>query len=386
MDDVRCLLYSCRYKGRCSVMNFYIMNKDTIVAEFICQSIGPVKQIYISDILREDLLPISIKNGFLFNDWLNSRLVLSHRTNIMEMFSQIGITNIEDILQITRGVSLNDTYWVKSAVEEKTKWNSVSPYTNPLNRDIANYSFDNARVINSKKITHSPDFATSGQFPKCWKKMNGNIYLIKGGTVGHAAAGNEPYSEIHADILSTYLGFNHINYEYIYYHKLNATKCLNMCNESIGIYPLNEVFPDVKTYSDFLDLSIKRGEEKQALDTLLLDYLILNTDRHLGNISYFVNNDTQELLGITPIYDNNLAFLPTYLKKFDKNIEAYIENASSGIVTRLGISFEELFDLIDCKYVWEKVNLLKNYTIKSKFERCDVANQVLQRQLSLIKY
>ncbi len=48
---------------------FYLMNKDISVASFICNSIG-IKNISITDIYREELLPIGIRNGLLFSDWL----------------------------------------------------------------------------------------------------------------------------------------------------------------------------------------------------------------------------------------------------------------------------------------------------------------------------
>lgn len=364
-------------------MNFYLMNKNVIVAEFVSQSMSGVRQIVITTVYRPELLPLSLKNGYPFTDWLGSRLVLSHRTDILTMFKQLGITEPEDILTITKGISLNDTFWVKRA-EENITWDRVSPYTNHLNKNIADYSFDNTRKVNRKAISSSPDFATSGQFPKCWKRINNVIYMIKGGSIGHRTAGNEPFSEVNACLLADFLKFNHIHYDYIEYRTRNATKCANMCNESIGIYPFNEVYPQVNSYEEFLSISINRGEEHQALDMLLLDYLILNPDRHLANISYFVNNDTQEILGITPIYDNNLALLPTYSKELDKNIDSYINGLPWKFTTRLNTSFEDLFRMIDCKYVREKVSSLKNFRISSKYKRSDIANRVLKRQLSLI--
>ena len=361
---------------------FYLMNKDTKVAEFICDSIG-IKNVNFTDVYRKELLPIGIRNGLLLSEWLNNRLVLSHRKNIIEMFSSIGIINQEDMLQITKGISLNDTFWVKE-VSSKTKWRSVSPYTNPINKEIANYSFSEARFVDGKAISHSADFATPGQFPKCWKRIANDIYLIKGGSRGHALAGNEPFSEIHAYILSKYLQMECIEYKYIKYKGVDATKCKNMCNEEIGIYPLNEVYPDIKSYEELIRyFKNKKSSLCRILDMLLLDYLTLNTDRHFGNISVFVNNSTQQVLGLTPIYDNNLSLLPTYSEVYDKNIENYI-SGYNGIVTSTGISFDELFRLIDCNYVRNKIHTLKNFEIRSPYKRCAIANQVLQRQLNRI--
>ena len=155
-------------------MNFYIMNKDTPVAEIICSDINGIEQIYLNNIINNNIVPLSIRNGLSINDWIRNRLVMSHRKDIMKMFKSIGITKTADILQVTKGISLNDTYWIKSATS-KTTWSSVSPYRNSLNKEIADYSFTSSRTVSNKQITHSPDFATSGNFPKCWKRINNKI-------------------------------------------------------------------------------------------------------------------------------------------------------------------------------------------------------------------
>lgn len=38
----------------------------------------------------------------------------------------------------------------------------------------------------------------------------------------------------------------------------------------------------------------------------LLDAIILNIDRHDGNFGYLVDNDKHTIVGMAPIFDNNL--------------------------------------------------------------------------------
>ena len=368
-------------------MLFYIMNKDVKVAEFLCETTEGINRTYITNIYSKGLLPLSIRLGYDFSDWLNSRLILSHRKNVIAHFNEIGLKDKEDILSVTKGVSLNDTFWIKPLTSSQ-KWVRVSPYINPLNRDIADYAFkENNRVIANKHITSSPDFSTSGNFPKCWKKFNGVTYLIKGGSVLGINKGNEPFSEIFADEVLTIMGIDHIKYIYIKYKGLDATKCANMCTEKIGIYPLYLVLPDVQNFEQLLNrFKNDNKTQRMILDTLLFDYMSLNTDRHWGNISFFVDNDTQKILGLTPIYDNNLSFIPYYIPEIDNNIDSYINNSNGVVTTSTGQSFEELFRLIDCKYVREKLSLLRNFKFTPKYKRYKVANEVLKRQLSLIIY
>ena len=37
----------------------------------------------------------------------------------------------------------------------------------------------------------------------------------------------------------------------------------------------------------------------------VIDYVVANTDRHLGNINFFVDNSTNRVCGMTPLFDHN---------------------------------------------------------------------------------
>ena len=48
--------------------------------------------------------------------------------------------------------------------------------------------------------------------PKCWRRINGKIYLYKGGTSGFSNTGFEPYSELYAYQIAKAMGINAIRY------------------------------------------------------------------------------------------------------------------------------------------------------------------------------
>lgn len=54
----------------------------------------------------------------------------------------------------------------------------------------------------------------------------------------------------------------------------------------------------------------KLGYINKLSDMLVVDALILNTDRHLGNFGFLIDNDTGIIIGTAPLYDHNLQFLP----------------------------------------------------------------------------
>ena len=328
-------------------MSFYIMNKDTPVLEFSCSYHDGVEQFYIQTIIKPNLVPLSMQNGLTLDAWLDSRLVMSHRKHIYDMFKKLDLKSKCDIFKETRGISLNDTYWARQ-VNSRLKWTSISPYRNPLNRGVATYAFDEDKEIKCSNITHSPDFATSGNYPKCWQRFGNKTYLVKGGTTLGINKGNEPFSEIFADDLLSVLGISHIHYEYIKYRGVDATKCANMCNEDIGISPLSYIKPNIKNFVELLDTY---NHCDYLLNMFLFDYL---------------------------------AFLPYYIPRLDGDIDNYINISDGNIVANDGTSFEDLFRMIDCKYIRGKLSLLRSYTVDFKYKRSDIANRVLQRQLSLI--
>ncbi len=352
-----------------------MMNKDVEVLSFTIDSTSGLEVISSVAMKRADLLPLSLRITKSLQHWLDSRLILSHRHDVRAMFRALGVNTLSDIILCTNCISLFDTYWVKSALHPKKKWNAVSPYRNPLNRTIAEFSFTGSRV-NGKRITHSPDLSTGGNFPKCWKKVDGEIYLYKAGSSGALNSGQEPYSEVLASALADRMGMNHVRYQLAVYKKTLVTRCKNICTEEVGICSIAEAMGDV-TYQELLE----RFPSKQLTDMLLLDYLTMNPDRHLNNISVLVRNDTQEILGIAPIYDNNLALLPYYMPS-DGTIENYVDNDNGCICAADNSTFAELLELIKSPYVANQIRSLKGYRFPSAIPRAGIADEVLQRQVS----
>ena len=53
-----------------------------------------------------------------------------------------------------------------------------------------------------------------------------------------------------------------------------------------------------------MDLTLFVYTHPRFADIFLFDALIFNTDRHMGNFGYLVDNDTNEIVGAAPIFDN----------------------------------------------------------------------------------
>lgn len=368
-------------------MNFLIMSRDTPVLEFRITSIDGISSISVISVHYKNLIPLPLRKSSSLSDWLKSRLILTHRSNVNKLFSSLGIVSLQDKILCTHCISLLDTYWVRGK-EERLNWDNVSPYRNSFNELITRYAINSDNIF-GKNIGHSPDFSTGGSFPKCWRKVNGEIYLYKGGSTGASNSGNEPYSEVLASSLAEHLMFNSVHYDLSTNKGVTTSRCKNMCSEQIGLYSVEELFPDVNSYVDLFKLVSDKGSVMSLMQTLLLDYLTLNVDRHMSNISFYVDNNTQKLRDISSIYDNNLSLLPYYIEQLDGSVSDYIRrNSSTYAYTKLGISFEDLLNLlcsINRQYVLLVLKNAQRFSYDEKMNGGKIANEILEIQLKSAK-
>ncbi len=66
---------------------------------------------------------------------------------------------------------------------------------------------------------------------------------------------------------------------------------------------------------------------------IILAAITFNTDRHMGNHGVIFNTDTLKIIGIAPIFDENLSMLPYAEERDFANIGAYIKTREPAIGT-----------------------------------------------------
>lgn len=356
---------------------YLLQNKDEVVLRFGIERTAIAVNFHLLSSINEPL-PIGFKTLF---DWLDSRFILTHRLQIESLFKQLGIEYIEDYIPITFCVSLTDSYWVQEVGQNK-KWSEVSPYSNPLNKVVSEFSFNGK--VNGKYIGLSPDFSTAGMYPKCWLRFNDRLHLCKAGTEGFGNSGLEPFSEVFAYQLGKYLGFEMLEY-FTYRHKdKDCTLCKIMTSENIGLKSFAEVTGVVEAdYNYFLNWvgnSLTSIDIRHSINMLLLDILTCNTDRHFGNIGVLINNNTQRIIKLASIFDNNQSCIPYYTDR--ETVDFY----TSDILAKDGKTFIEVYKLIASSYT--KALLIKARYFKFqpiRNERADkrlpIINKMLQLQI-----
>lgn len=228
--------------------------------------------------------------------WLRHRVVPKHRNYIQDMLIRLGITyGVRSIIEVSKGLSLNDVHWV-CGDGTHARWRSVNLYDNPFSKSMAVLAFTGAGRSGARRKSvpeTSPEFSTNGMLAKCWRRTNEGIFLYKSGSENFANAGFEPYSEYYAAQIAEALGYAHVPYGLEKFKGRLCSTCPLFTSEKVGFVPAGRVHSTAEALAD-----------PRFAEVFFFDAVICNTDRHLGNFGYLVDNDTNEIIGAAPIFDN----------------------------------------------------------------------------------
>ena len=226
--------------------------------------------------------------------WLTRRVVPRNRRNIEELMARIGLSsrNVKGIIELCRGLSLNDVYWVVPDGCEDS-WKDFNLYENDLSNAIAQMAFSGVGPDFREQWTSSPEFTTNGMLAKCWRRIDGNVLLYKSGTEGASNTSFEPYSEFYASQIAEAMGLGHVAYGLSRFKGRLCSTCPLFTSDRYGYVPAGRVVSRDEALAD-----------PRFADIFFFDAVIFNTDRHMGNFGYLVDNDTNEIVGAAPIFDN----------------------------------------------------------------------------------
>ena len=241
--------------------------------------------------------------------WLKHRSIPSNRAYVRNFLSKCGL-NLNrplNIIKVSKGLSLNDCYWIVEEGFDGT-FDKYNLYDNHLSRVLANIAFTGYGSSIRSSLASSPEFTTNGMLPKCWRRINGKIYLFKGGTSGASNTGMEPFSEFYATQVAKAMGINAISYNLSKWKGELCSVCEIFTSKDYSFVPVGRI---VKTggMSAVKDFYEKLGEEyvNALYDMFILDALICNTDRHYGNFGFLVNNKTNIIESPAPLFDHGNA-------------------------------------------------------------------------------
>ena len=94
------------------------------------------------------------------------------------------------------------------------------------------------------------------------------------------------------------------------HNKRICSVCDLFTSEDYGYLPYAAVDPRSSTLKDVLRKMKKLGLEEKVKQMFVIDAVILNQDRHKNNFGFIVDNRTQEIVTMAPLFDHNVSLLP----------------------------------------------------------------------------
>lgn len=281
---------------------------------------------------KKQLLPLGLEaTPENVKNWVKRRNIPKNRAFASTFLARNGLSSNRPlgILVLSKGLSLNDCYWVVEEGDPST-FDKVNLYDNRMSQLLAQVAFTGYGSSRRSGFTSSPEFTTNGMLPKCWRRIGGKIYLYKGGTTGFANAGFEPYSEYYAADIAQAIGVNAIDYGIHRWKGLLCSSCELFTSKSASFVPVSNI---VKSggWNAVASTCSSLGENfQEALsDMMAFDALICNTDRHLGNFGFLVDNASNEIRKPAPLFDHgNSLFCQAFGNDWDsiESLTAYAES------------------------------------------------------------
>ena len=311
---------------------------------------------------QRSLLPLDLEltdEGIL--KWLEKRVIPKNRTFVEEILRAFGLVlgDTKGIIDICKGLSLNDSYWVVPEGFEG-KFADYNLYENRFSEILSLVAYTGVTQSDAAFST-SPEFTTNGMLPKAWRYIeNEGIYLYKGGTSGFANTGKEPYSEYYAGQVAEKMNLNAVHYDLENWKGILASKCKLFTDINTAYIPIGRI---VKTgglgavikYYDELG-----GEFSASIrDMLVFDALTYNEDRHFGNFGLLRDNHTGEIIASAPIFDNGISLFSYAMPGDYANLDEY---AKTRAPVYSGTTFEGICQSFMTSRQTEQLRKILNFT------------------------
>ncbi|WP_242623694.1 XRE family transcriptional regulator [Intestinimonas massiliensis (ex Afouda et al. 2020)] len=292
--------------------------------------------------IREDdraLFPLDLEltdDGLV--KWLQRRVIPKNRAYVAEILKtfSLSINDTRGIIDVCKGLSLNDSYWVVPQGFTGT-FAQYNLYENRFSEILSLVAYTGIGQSDAA-FTTSPELTTNGMLPKAWRFIEGEgIYLYKGGTFGAANTGNEPYSEFYASQVAQAMGLDAVAYELENWKGILASRCKLFTDIDTAYIPIGHIVREggLKACMEYYR---QLGPEayEQIKSMLVLDTVIYNEDRHFGNFGVLRDNHTGKVTSAAPVFDNGMSLFNFAMPEDFKDLDSYARTRG----TPYGISFE----------------------------------------------
>ena len=358
----------------------YLMLKDTPVLYFDLDE-------FIVEVIHNDLLPYCLRSNIrkannmkdiLFNiqavkSYLSSRILSLSRDNAKQIYAAFQIPQIDSIDNRTnicikcKGVSIQDSFWIKEE-NANLEWKNVNIRQNNLS-DIADISLSG---FNPTIATNAicPELTTKGLFRKGWIHIGGNLYMLKSDRTNNFV--NTKMEILASEILECFEnGIDSIVYAGDIKNTTDGLAVISICenfvDEEYSFVEAWEFMDYLKRLGiDFREFCLKEWGSLFARIPVL-DYIIMNTDRHTQNYGALMNNETGKIEKLAPLFDFNCALVADYFMRDAEETFSQMFNTKE-TMRDLAFQFLEYTDIQFCEKRFLKI-LELNKEFEYIFER-----------------
>ena len=304
----------------------FLMLKDKPVLQFDIDN-GIYKEI------NPELLPIRMRGSFLHDsknpvkesisnynvliDYLASRVLNLDRRNAKKILNAFNLTQSQSpvdkakIAITCRIVSMVDSYWLKFE-DDEILWQDLDPKQNSLNKIVTQIALMGTNLT-LEGHPHTPELAGQGSYAKAWVREDDGVYLYKRNT----KLGREAEIEISVSKVLEHFNVDHVEYKAATFDNEFMCKCKNMLTPQYDVVTAEDNFVYCNHNKlDFLTECLAVDAES-IYKMWIIDYLISNSDRHMQNWGFYVDNETGKLVKCHPLFDHNNAFSSDLLENLD---------------------------------------------------------------------
>lgn len=256
-----------------------------------------------------------------FMEWASNRTLSIGRSYAKEILNSLRLSQINRfaVCKACRGLSLEDSYWIRQDDDEKT-WNEVNLFKNPLSLFITEISLSGQNIhyqakVSEKKNIHTPELTTLGSSAKGWIRKEEGLFLHKVGKY-----------EIPADIILNALDIEHIHYQestdqeigtYLSEERKDWIEGVGEAIVNTKLFTSEDTalvtFEEFKIFCESYGMNPYREafdiDKEYYMKMQIADYILNNNDRHEQNWGFFMDNATGKLKGYCPLFDHDHAFV-----------------------------------------------------------------------------
>lgn len=299
-------------------LTYTLMHKEVPVLDFSLDDYGNIAKVLECHNPQHTPIGITTKDHQVIktalNSWMKGQSIPASRQNIQEALRQLHMDSTEELIHKCFGLSLSDQYWYRPS-DLNIRWKKINFFENDFSETVGDILVGQYHPQNNESLDLvSPDNTSDGWLLKRWKILNGKRILLKGGS---GTEQQQPFNEEFASKMASLMGVPAVPYVAFIQGDRAFSACENFLDTQTELiaakYVMEETKPRGSTsnYQHYLDCCTLHGlDVRRSVDQMIvLDYLILNEDRHYNNFGIVRNADSLNWVSAAPIYDSGTSLL-----------------------------------------------------------------------------